>query len=357
MREATYIGERCFARLLEIARPGIAEREIGAEMYKTMYMLGGEDPLFLTMSGERLADGRSPPAWNARRPRPGTSATSSSSRSSSSGRSATGWSSRARSCSARRPTRAPQPRRRRGARGRRGAWCPARGRPPSSAGCSTRSGPRRDVATGRGTASGRTSSRSRGSAARWSRPRRRDWKLTERMVLAMHPMVQTPRGGGGISYLANSYIVTPGGGEAVSKARSTPLACPVMAAADPILASVLQRRVVAVSHEMATVLMRSSRSPIFNEIGDLVTVVFDRRDGRSPRPSSRRSSRSAPGRRCRRSSRRSATTCTTATSSCTTTSSPAATSSPTSGSTSRSSTRASSWRGRRARGTSPTSAA
>jgi N-methylhydantoinase B len=47
-------------------------------------------------------------------------------------------------------------------------------------------------------------------------------------------------------------------------------------AADPILASVLQRRVVAVSREMATVLMRSSRSPIFNEVGDLVTVVFDR---------------------------------------------------------------------------------
>jgi len=47
------------------------------------------------------------------------------------------------------------------------------------------------------------------------------------------------------------------------------------AAADPILAAVLQRRVHAITQEMATVLMRSSRSPIFNEIGDLVTVVFD----------------------------------------------------------------------------------
>ena len=46
--------------------------------------------------------------------------------------------------------------------------------------------------------------------------------------------------------------------------------------ADPILASVLQRRVQAITQEMATVLMRSSRSPIFNEIGDLVTVIFDR---------------------------------------------------------------------------------
>lgn len=45
--------------------------------------------------------------------------------------------------------------------------------------------------------------------------------------------------------------------------------------ADPILASVLQRRVHAITQEMAIVLMRSSRSPIFNEIGDLVTVVFD----------------------------------------------------------------------------------
>ena len=49
-----------------------------------------------------------------------------------------------------------------------------------------------------------------------------------------------------------------------------------MVGADPILASVLQRRVLAISHEMATVLIRASRSPIFNEIGDLVTVIFDR---------------------------------------------------------------------------------
>lgn len=46
---------------------------------------------------------------------------------------------------------------------------------------------------------------------------------------------------------------------------------------DPILASVLQRRVDAIAEEMATMLMRSSRSPIFNEIGDLVTVLFDER--------------------------------------------------------------------------------
>ncbi len=44
---------------------------------------------------------------------------------------------------------------------------------------------------------------------------------------------------------------------------------------DPVLASVLARRFDAIAKEMATVLMRSSRSPIFNEVGDLVTVIFD----------------------------------------------------------------------------------
>lgn len=44
---------------------------------------------------------------------------------------------------------------------------------------------------------------------------------------------------------------------------------------DPVLASVLARRMDSIAKEMATLLMRSSRSPIFNEIGDLVTVIFD----------------------------------------------------------------------------------
>lgn len=46
-------------------------------------------------------------------------------------------------------------------------------------------------------------------------------------------------------------------------------------AVDPVLASVLARRFDSIAKEMATLLMRSSRSPIFNEIGDLVTVIFD----------------------------------------------------------------------------------
>lgn len=44
---------------------------------------------------------------------------------------------------------------------------------------------------------------------------------------------------------------------------------------DPVLASVLARRMDSITKEMATLLMRSSRSPIFNEVGDLVTVIFD----------------------------------------------------------------------------------
>ncbi|WP_147201052.1 hydantoinase B/oxoprolinase family protein [Pseudonocardia asaccharolytica] len=55
---------------------------------------------------------------------------------------------------------------------------------------------------------------------------------------------------------------------------------------DPILASVLQRRVDAIAEEMATMLVRSSRSSIFNEIGDLVTVLFDERGRTWRRPGS-----------------------------------------------------------------------
>jgi Xaa-Pro dipeptidase len=49
LEEAAYIGDRCVERLYEISRPGLTEREIGAEMYRTAAMLGAEDFLFLTM--------------------------------------------------------------------------------------------------------------------------------------------------------------------------------------------------------------------------------------------------------------------------------------------------------------------
>lgn len=44
---------------------------------------------------------------------------------------------------------------------------------------------------------------------------------------------------------------------------------------DPILASVIQRRLNAITQDMANVLQRTSRSPVFNEAGDFVTGLFD----------------------------------------------------------------------------------
>ena len=56
VRESVAIADACFDRLLEIARPGITEREIGAAMYERCYALGGEDPLFLSMYPEQKGD-------------------------------------------------------------------------------------------------------------------------------------------------------------------------------------------------------------------------------------------------------------------------------------------------------------
>jgi Xaa-Pro dipeptidase len=61
VRESVAIADACFDRLLEIARIGITEREIGAAMYERCYALGGEDPLFLSMYPEHRngrAEGR-----------------------------------------------------------------------------------------------------------------------------------------------------------------------------------------------------------------------------------------------------------------------------------------------------------
>jgi Xaa-Pro aminopeptidase len=54
VRESVAIADACFDRLLEIARPGITERAIGAAMYERCYALGGEDPLFLSMYPEAV---------------------------------------------------------------------------------------------------------------------------------------------------------------------------------------------------------------------------------------------------------------------------------------------------------------
>ena len=80
---APRIADACFERLLELVRPGVTERELGAAMYERCYALGGEDPLFLSMYPESPGDGTvagkfGPPG----RPRPASPATCTSSRSS-----------------------------------------------------------------------------------------------------------------------------------------------------------------------------------------------------------------------------------------------------------------------------------
>lgn len=52
VRESAYILDACFDRLLEIARPGMTEQEVAAEMFRVGSQLGGQDPLFLTMHAE-----------------------------------------------------------------------------------------------------------------------------------------------------------------------------------------------------------------------------------------------------------------------------------------------------------------
>lgn len=52
VRESAYILDACFDRLLEIARPGMTEQQVAAEMFRVGSALGGQDPLFLTMFSE-----------------------------------------------------------------------------------------------------------------------------------------------------------------------------------------------------------------------------------------------------------------------------------------------------------------
>ena len=44
---------------------------------------------------------------------------------------------------------------------------------------------------------------------------------------------------------------------------------------DPILASVLQRRLKSITEEMGLTLLRTTRSPILNEARDFVTGLYD----------------------------------------------------------------------------------
>ncbi len=56
VRESAYILDACFDRLLEVAKPGMTEQQVAAEMFKVGSALGGQDPLFLTMYSEVNGD-------------------------------------------------------------------------------------------------------------------------------------------------------------------------------------------------------------------------------------------------------------------------------------------------------------
>jgi Xaa-Pro dipeptidase len=60
--EASWIADSCLDRLLEIARPGMTERALFAETLRSSAMVGGEDPIFLVMSGARNGD-HGQPIW------------------------------------------------------------------------------------------------------------------------------------------------------------------------------------------------------------------------------------------------------------------------------------------------------
>jgi Xaa-Pro aminopeptidase len=220
VRESTYIAEKCFARLLEIARPGITEREIGAEMYKTMFLLGGEDPLFLSMSGERMPDGTSAPRWNAPRDRVlhvGDQFVFSFELIGRLGY----WMEFARAVVFGTPTDDQVRLNRAAADGMRAA---ADRMMPGATPAAVQRG-MLDAVERHGAVSSYWSGHGLGQDVieePWIGREVVDadgaveWPLDERMVLAMHPMV-ADRNGAGIAYLANSYVVTSGGGEPVSQ--------------------------------------------------------------------------------------------------------------------------------------------
>jgi Xaa-Pro dipeptidase len=220
VRESTYIAERCFARLLEVTRPGITEREVGAEMYRTMYLLGGEDPLFLSMSAERMPDGTSVPRWAAPRDRVlhvGDQFIFSFELIGRLGY----WMEFARPVVLGTPTDEQVRLSRAVADGMRAA---AERTLPGATPASVQRGIL-DAVERHGAVSIYWSGHGLGQDVieePWigrevvDADEAEDLELDERMVLAMHPMVSDRRSGG-MSYMANSYIVTGDGGQPVSQ--------------------------------------------------------------------------------------------------------------------------------------------
>jgi Xaa-Pro aminopeptidase len=221
VRESTYIAERCFGRLLEIARPGMTEREVGAEMYRVMYLLGGEDPLFLSMWAEHGEDGWLEPRWSPPRDRVlhvGDQLIFSFELIGPLGY----WMEFARMVTFGTPTDTQRRLNHAVAEAMRAAA--ARMTPGASADTVQRgvldaveaNGARSTYWSGHGLGQDVIEEPWIGREVAEGSSNDREWRLAERMVLAMHPMV-TDQDGGGMAYMANSYVVTEAGGEPVSR--------------------------------------------------------------------------------------------------------------------------------------------
>jgi Xaa-Pro dipeptidase len=220
VRESTYIAERCFSRLLEVARPGMTERQIGAEMYKTAYLLGGEDPLFLSMRGERQADGGIETRWTSPRDRVlhvGDQLIFSFELIGSLGY----WMELARTVVFGEPS---DTQRRLNAAAIAGMEAAASKMVPGAAPNAVQSA-LIEAVDAHGASSTYWSGHGLGQDVieePWigrevvDSTESAEWELAERMVLAMHPMVKNKRDGE-MAYLANSYVVSWEGGQPVSR--------------------------------------------------------------------------------------------------------------------------------------------
>ncbi len=220
VRESTAIAEQCFERLLEVAHTGATERELAAEMYRVAYLNGGEDPLFLSMSGERLADGTTALRWGSPRERVlghGDQLIFSFELIGPLGY----WMELARTIVFGAPTAVQQRLNEAAAAGMRAG---AAAMLPGAAPGAVQEALLEQVES-RGASSAYWSGHGLGQDVieePWigrevvdTPAASGDWQLAERMVLALHPMV-TDRATGEMAYLANSYIVTPEGGRPVS---------------------------------------------------------------------------------------------------------------------------------------------
>ena len=282
VRESVAIADACFDRLLEVARIGITEREIGAAMYERCYALGGEDPLFLSMYPERRdgrVEGRFGPPVDRVLER-GEQLVFSFELVGRMGY----WMEFARMVVFGEPTELQQRMNAAVIAGlEAGAEQMRPGRRPDEVQAAITSAVAAHGAdcsywSGHGIGQDVIEEPWLGLEMVQDRDVPSTWELAAAWCSRTTPTPSTAAARASATWPTRSSSRPRAAGVLAEAAHA--LRRRVSAAADPILASVLQRRVHAITQEMATVLMRSSRSPIFNEIGDLVTVVFDA-DGRT----------------------------------------------------------------------------